>query len=409
VSGEATRARLLSLLSEACELEHALCCSYLFAAFSIKADIGDGITWRDQQALRRWASQIYHVAAQEMLHLAQAWNILTAVGGSPYYARPNFPQPARKFPLNVALLLRRFDEATMDRFIYYEDPSHDTGEPPVAPASALWPLDEDHEYKSVGELYRECARIIEGIDPTELFVRPHSHQVGQPLIDFYDVVSVIDRRSALRAIHRITLQGEGSSENRDDSHYGVFKDIRDSLSCLPSGFQPARPVGDNPYVRRRRDQHVTDINPTFAASDVTTTLVTDQASVFEMDLFDDVYVSMLQALAHVFAGNSDQHHQKLISQSALELMMTVIKPLGEAITRMPSGQDGVNAGPAFAMSKHAQLPATPATARQVYMERLVELSSRARLLVGEDIPNKKALEQVRSSAINLDRIARSLQ
>lgn len=112
----ATRARLLSLLSEACELEHALACSYLYAAFSLKRDIAEGIDWRAQQRNRLWASRVYHVAAQEMLHLGQAWNLLTAVGGTPYYARANFPLAARHYPLNVALLLRPFDLATIARF-----------------------------------------------------------------------------------------------------------------------------------------------------------------------------------------------------------------------------------------------------------------------------------------------------
>ena len=143
-----TRARLLSLLSEACELEHALSCSYLYAAFSIKKEIDEGIEWRQQQMLRRWASQIFHVAAEEMLHLAQAWNLLTAVGGSPYYHRPNFPQAAKHFPLNIALLLRRFDSNTVQRFIYYESPAHERDDLPDlgVPPGALWPIDESFPY-----------------------------------------------------------------------------------------------------------------------------------------------------------------------------------------------------------------------------------------------------------------------
>lgn len=86
-----SRSRLLSLLTEACELEHGLACSYLYAAFSLKQDLAEGgLTWRQLQAVRLWASEIYMIAAEEMLHLAQVWNILAAVGGSPHYGRPNF-------------------------------------------------------------------------------------------------------------------------------------------------------------------------------------------------------------------------------------------------------------------------------------------------------------------------------
>jgi hypothetical protein len=93
-----TRSELLSLLSEACELEHGLACSYLFTAFTLKQDTSEGgITWEQLQKVRLWAAQIYFVASQEMLHLALVWNILAAIGGTPYYLRPNFPQELKYY------------------------------------------------------------------------------------------------------------------------------------------------------------------------------------------------------------------------------------------------------------------------------------------------------------------------
>src|SRR5688572_6699065 len=91
-----------SLLSEACEVEHALACSYLFAAFSLKTQ---GLPWEHQQRVRLWAAQVYFVASQEMLHLAQVWNLLTAVGGVPYYGRPAFPVDRDYFPIGSPLTL----------------------------------------------------------------------------------------------------------------------------------------------------------------------------------------------------------------------------------------------------------------------------------------------------------------
>ena len=38
------RAQLIYLLPEAAELEHGVMCSYLFAAFSIKQDVKEGVT-----------------------------------------------------------------------------------------------------------------------------------------------------------------------------------------------------------------------------------------------------------------------------------------------------------------------------------------------------------------------------
>lgn len=408
VTRPATRARLLSLLSEACELEHAVACSYLYAAFSIKRDIAEGIDWREQQRNRRWASQLYDIAAQEMLHLAQVWNLLTAVGGTPYYARPNYPLPARWYPLKVALVLRRFDLATIERFVYYEAPAHNVkGQPALPPPpAAAWPIDESFPYTSVGQLYREIRSTITALDERELFVANPARQVGQALIDFYDVLAVKDADSAAAAIDRITLQGEGTTEDREDAHYGVFTAIEHQLKELSlSASDPARPVADNPYIRRRRDQiPAAFVRPT---DEVRMTEITDLVAIEAVDLFDDAYVAMLQALAYVF-GNTDSKEPLLprIARSSLELMTTVLKPLGESICQLPSGQRGLNAGPTFGMSRHAQLPPGAEVTSIVYGERLAELADHAGLLVdAADRASWAVQDQLRGAAANLRRLA----
>ena len=79
-----TRTALMALLTQACELEHGLACSYLYTAFSLKQQASEGGLTTDQaRKTKFWASQIFFVASQEMLHLAQAWNLLTSIGGTP--------------------------------------------------------------------------------------------------------------------------------------------------------------------------------------------------------------------------------------------------------------------------------------------------------------------------------------
>jgi len=413
VNARASRARLLSLLSEACELEHALACSYLYAAFSIKRDIADGITWAEQQRNRLWASRIYHVAAQEMLHLAQAWNLLAAVGGMPYYARPNFPLAARHYPLNVALVLRRFDLATLDRFLYYEAPAHNDPRAPYRPLppDASWPIDESFPYASVGELYDEIRHVIGHIEEQRLFLRPGVRQAGPQLVDFADVIPVVGRASASAAIDRITLQGEGVTEDREDSHFGVFRAIRRELTAIEAQLgpvPPAHPVADNPYVRRRRDQIPAAVFPS-AGDGIETTEIIDELAVLAVDLFDDIYVSMLQAMAYAFVNvDADSPTVAALARASLELMTTVIKPLGEAVCQLPSGQPGVNAGPTFALSRHSYLPDAGDVSRVVYGERLVELAGHAHLLAAaagvHNVP-WPARRQLEGAAGNVARIA----
>src|SRR5438132_11090959 len=86
------REALIYMLCEAAELEHGIMCQYLFAAFSMKEQAGEGLTEAQAATVRRWRKQISHVAAQEMLHLALVQNLLSAIGAAPHLSRPNFPQ-----------------------------------------------------------------------------------------------------------------------------------------------------------------------------------------------------------------------------------------------------------------------------------------------------------------------------
>ena len=66
------RAQLIYLLTEAAELEHGIMCCYLFAAFSMKGDVKEGVTEEQLVLMRRWRKTIMQVALEEMLHLSLA-------------------------------------------------------------------------------------------------------------------------------------------------------------------------------------------------------------------------------------------------------------------------------------------------------------------------------------------------
>src|ERR671917_63346 len=105
------------MLSEASELEHMLMLEYLFAAFSLKTGADEGLTEEQLGAVRRWERIISEVAAQEMLHLASASNLLTAIGSAPHFSRPNFPQPAKYYPPGIQLALTPFSEQALGNFV----------------------------------------------------------------------------------------------------------------------------------------------------------------------------------------------------------------------------------------------------------------------------------------------------
>src|SRR3712207_2713344 len=115
------REQLLYLLGEAAEVEHAACCIYLYAAFTLRAEPGDGLTAAQVPAVAGWKQAINRIALQEMIHLALVNNLLAALGGAPRLGRHNFPQRSPYAP-EIQLTLTPFSEPALQRFLHIERP-----------------------------------------------------------------------------------------------------------------------------------------------------------------------------------------------------------------------------------------------------------------------------------------------
>jgi hypothetical protein len=379
-----TRSDLLKLLCEAAELEHGIACSYLYAAFSLKRDICEGgITWDEQQKIRRWAAQLYFIASQEMLHLALVWNVTTAIGGTPYYLRPNFPQNTKYYPLNVPIELEPFGLRSLRRFILYEHPEQGPSGLDIKQLLRLPGEDaEDIEFGSVGELYALIESGICNIDEKELFIGSPTQQMTTDLVHFPDLVAVIDRASALQAIVEITEQGEGRVHHRENSHFEAFvtilKDLQTS-GAQGSSFSPARPAMSNPSAGLERG-YGANASP-----------IDDPLSVQVAALFDSTYSLMLRMLAWSFefdaAGVEPQ--LKAFCSAAIDLMPRVVLPLGEGLMLMPAGNKypGKTAGPGFGLTRHVMLPPDAKNARRLCRERFKELAALAAGLLQNPLPN----------------------
>jgi len=377
-----TRSDLLKLLCEAAELEHGIACSYLYAGFSLKRDLAEGgMTWEQQQTVRRWASQIYFIASQEMLHLALVWNMTTAIGGTPYYLRPNFPQPSRYYPLNVPIELEPFGPKSLRRFILYEHPEKVAPHRKLKSLFALAGEDaEKIEFGSVGELYGLIRSGFSNIPEKDLFIGSRTQQMTSELVHFPDLVKVIDRASAIAAIDEITHQGEGIAHDRDNSHFGAFVAmLKDLVHTKGHGFSPARPAMRNPAAR-------VDTSYGGKAKAIENPIAAEIAG-----LFDSVYSLMLRMLAWSFefdsAGVEDQLQR--FCAVAIDLMPRVLLPLGEGLMLMPAGPKypGKTAGPGFGLTRHVMLPPDTKNARTLCHERLQELTSLAAILLKEQLPD----------------------
>ena len=165
------REELIFMLSEAAALEHMILCEYLFAAFSLKREVSEGVTAAQFDAIKGWERVVSLVATQEMLHLALVSNLLTAIGSPPFLSHPNFPQRAKYYPPGIQLALLPFGEHALQHFLYLERPEGmDLEDAPEFAVLAIpkpsLTLDDDQivpqtqDFATVGHLYPELPNIF---------------------------------------------------------------------------------------------------------------------------------------------------------------------------------------------------------------------------------------------------------
>src|SRR6059036_3333642 len=139
-------------------------CEYLFAHFTLKRTEQEGLSAGQLAKVAAWEKVIVDVTKQEMLHLALATNLLTAIGAAPHLHRPNFPILSRWYPPGVQVALVPFGERALRHFIYLERPegmalddaagfaAAQHAQPLTAAGAGLVAVPEP--WQTVGHLYR---------------------------------------------------------------------------------------------------------------------------------------------------------------------------------------------------------------------------------------------------------------
>ena len=349
-----SREQLLYLLAEAAEIEHTLMCSYLYAAFSLKRRGDPGLGDGAADAVERWRAAIMDVAVQEMGHLVIVANLTVALGGRPHFGRPNFPVAPGYFPSGVVVRLSGFSFDTLDHFIYLERPQgfdDDDGASFEQPDYArgqrvigLMPSAQD--YATIGHLYRAVRTnvddLVARVGEDGAFIGSASAQVGPDVMDLPGVAFVGDLAAAHAAIDTIVDQGEGSDDDREDSHYRAFRAIRDEyrqLADADPSFAPSWPVADNPVLRQPPDG-----SPLV--------WVDDLAAASLLDFGCAAYGLLLRMLVQCFgrSGPGAPVAQKTLMDAAIALMHAVAA-VGADLARLPASadRDGVHAGLSFTM------------------------------------------------------------
>ena len=193
----------------------------------------------------------------------------------------------------------------------------------------------------------------------------------------------------------IMHQGEGTKEDQEDCHFGLFKSIqiqyKSFLNADPT-FAPARNIIINPIVFNKG-------NYASGSGELIVHPVTRDAA----DIFDDCYNLMLQALQHCFANTiNDKKFNKQIASFAIQMMVRVIKPLGELLTRLPAFMDPdlKKAGAAFGLGRHVSLPNNNYLVKIIVRERAGEINDRLQKLPFENHPELLVISRSLSDIIH---------
>ena len=226
-------ADLYPSLQGAIELEHATIPVYLSALFSLKPG-----------AMPAVRSILAAIARQEMLHMAIAANVLTALGGAPKMTGPDFvPSYPGHLPMNInGSLVVHLGPLTLarirDEFLEIEEPEH----PLVFPSG----LEAAVPFATIGQFYGALIARIRQLDPAS-FSGDRSRQVADGRwFSTNELFPIVDAASAERAIKVIVEQGEGTSttpldEAGDVAHYYRFQEILHGRRLIvdrtiPEGF-----------------------------------------------------------------------------------------------------------------------------------------------------------------------------
>lgn len=427
------RTELINALRLAAELEHGLMVQYLFSAYSLKRYEYEGLRADQLEQVRRWTSLITLVARQEMEHLGLALNMLSAIGGTPSFSRPNMPQRQDYYgAVGIKLTLTRADLDTIKRFQRFEAPERLLAPGAESPDGAIdqhlaleWcrevgtgngnnhpddvvatmlarqaqqpeatftgaPHVDQHgiPYGSIQELYEKIARgfttlsanlgepgLFVGRPQSQVFGGPGSPQSGQmDDLNLYgvDMVAVTGLASSHEALRLIVEQGEGIQAPPSylvHTHFCIFTRIRREMEETGLGQVAARPVVPNP---------MTVVQPDVAPQDEVT-LIRNRSTLAVADLFNDCYEVMLLLLLYLYSDNvKTQAEANSVMHGAFFPFMTMfVRPLAEILTELPAYDDpsGGNAGPGFELSGDVVLfPSLDAT-WTLFQERLDALAA----------------------------------
>ena len=393
----------MDALRLAAELEHGLMCQYLFAVYSLKRypyERWNGpdksreiLTEAELERVRRWQMKITLIARQEMEHLGLALNLLSSIGGTPSFSRPNMPQRLNYYgDANIKLELTRGDLDTIKRFQLFEKPD----EIPIDDANDWCSRREKNSpdqvmaalrasgkgllrgaphvdlygmrFSSVQELYQAIdagfTYVSGDLGESNLFIGKPANQIfGGPPSPLYgsmndlnqyglSLIAVTGLSSAHEAIRMIIEQGEGATVPPNylpHTHFCLFTEIRDQMEADGERLAKicARKVVPNP---------MTVMQPDVTAQDEVT-LITNPDTWAVAQLSNQCYEVMLLLLLYLYSDQikTESQTNSLMDAAFFPFMTMFVRPMAEILTELPAfadfdPNDFETAGPGFELN-----------------------------------------------------------
>jgi hypothetical protein len=367
----ATREDLIDALGLAAEIEHAIMCQYLYAAFSIDRESA-ALSPEHAELARTFVMQNLRIARQEMEHLGLVTNLLIAVGAAPDFDRPNLPIQSDYYAMDLPMRLLPFGEEFLALAARLEEPCKEP---------------EPHEplpyFPSVAAIYD---RIRDGLhalgDPdtptaATLYLGANDPQISNadfgagPTQVWYDIelLPVTDQKSALAAIDLIRIQGEGASARDPDSHYALVCAMKRSWDALPPDVRVAlvKPVPANPQTFARGD----------VDRSVACAVLLDPRALALARLANRAYELLLLLLSRLYGANDATAADRDMYRkyAFFPLMTLVVRPVGEILTELPAGDGEHCAVPTFELDGPIRTFPDRATFHVQLGERLSHLAA----------------------------------
>jgi hypothetical protein len=404
-----SRVHLLSTLAEAAELEHDLMCMYLYSVFSFKRTTAEGLTDEEMDAVNAWRKTILNVCVEEMTHLALVANLTTAVGGGAHFFRPEFPVRPGYFPSEFVLELARFNQETLQHFIFLERPEDE----PIEDADEFIPekeytrssargrlMDHTGDYSTVGQLYEAIkygiVSLSSALGDANLFCGSPSLQISPDDVELKGLRVVTNKASAMEVLRLIVEQGEGARTTKG-SHYEKFSRIAEEYDRLLRKnpiFEPSRPVARNPVMRK----------PTTSEGRV---WVNETPASDYLDLANALYGLMLRFLVQVYSMENRSRTAKSSLLEAAFSLMHAVAAVATLLTKFPASRDcpGTTAGISFALNRYFT-PSELTSEKLLLIERLDEILDDLRTL-REDAEDQRPGER-KELAASLDSVRNML-